>query len=233
MRRAILERLVDLRRAGTSAAVVTHIPSGHQDLVTVSDDHSAGLDPEILTRALDAIRADRSQSIDIGNGRVFIHVFSPPLRLIIVGAVHIAEALAPAAAIAGFAVTLVDPRGAFLSRPAFQPYTRTEAWPDKALIDLHPDCRTSIVTLSHDPKLDDPALATALAGEALYVGALGSQKSHRARRERLTALGVDASDLDRIHAPVGLAIGALSPAEIAVSILAQIIEVRRSGVSRR
>jgi xanthine dehydrogenase accessory factor len=144
----------------------------------------------------------------------------------VVGAVHIAQKLVPLAQLAEFAVDVVDPREAFASAARFPDVGLSHAWPDRAVADLKPDAATAVVTLTHDPKLDDPALIAALASPAFYVGALGSRKTHARRLDRLRAVGLDDATLARIHAPVGLPIGAISPGEIAVSIMAEIIAAR-------
>ena len=161
----------------------------------------------------------------------FVQVFNPPLRLIVVGAVHIAQQLAPQAALAGYDVTVVDPRGAWATAERFPGIRLNSDWPDAALAALAPDGRTAVVTLTHDPKLDNPALATALASQAFYIGALGSRRTHAQRCERLAEAGWDATAVGRIHGPVGLAIGAKSPAEIAVAILAQMTQVLRGAAA--
>ena len=156
-------------------------------------------------------------------------IHNPPPRLIVVGAVHIAQALIPMARIAGHDVTLVDPRAAFASPRRFPDTRILDGWPDEALAQIGLDARSAVVTLTHDPKLDDPALRAALASPAYYIGALGSRRTHAKRRERLRAAGLGDAALARIHAPVGLDIGARGPAEIAVSILAQITGALRRG----
>ncbi|NQU61504.1 MAG: XdhC family protein [Rhodospirillales bacterium] len=158
----------------------------------------------------------------------FIGIFNPPLRLLIVGAVHIAQALATMAAATGFQVTVIDPRGAWATKDRFPTVTLDERWPREALQELKPDHRTAVVSLSHDPKLDDPALVEALKSDALYIGALGSRRTHAKRLERLVELGVDEEAFARIHGPIGLDIGAVTPAEIAVSILAEIVSRLRA-----
>lgn len=147
----------------------------------------------------------------------------PPLRLVIIGAVHVAAPLAQMARLAGFAITIVDPRRAWATADRFPNDTLVTDWPDVALAAAALDARTAVVALTHDPKLDDPGLRAALKSPAFYIGCLGSKKTHAARRERLGAMGADDRELDRLHGPVGLDIGAKSPAEIAVSILAEII----------
>ncbi|MCW1920642.1 XdhC family protein [Rhodobacter sp. KR11] len=163
-------------------------------------------------------RADKSGVA----GDIFTHIHNPPLRLVVIGAVHIAQALVPMARTCGFDVTVIDPRDAFGAEARFPGTTLLQDWPDEALAALAPDARTAIVTLTHDPKLDDPGLRAALASPAFYIGCLGSTRTHAKRLERLQGL-----ETARLRAPVGLNIGAATPAEIAVSILAQIIETLR------
>ena len=171
------------------------------------------------------MRLDRSGFEPDGN--TFVSVHNPKLRLIIVGAVHIAQALVPMAELAGFEVYLIDPRGSFGSIERFPNHQVIEDWPDQALCDLQLDARSALVLLTHDPKLDDPALQVGLGSKAYYIGALGSTRTHHARVERFLSLGFSQAQIDRIHGPVGLPIGAATPAEIAASILAQIISTLR------
>ena len=171
-------------------------------------------------------RADRSGMEEDGR---FLAIHNPPLRMIVIGAVHIAQALLPMARLAGYDPVLIDPRDAFGSDLRFPGETILDDWPDEALGALAPDARTAIVTLTHDPKLDDPAIAVALRSGCFYLGCLGSKKTHAKRLERLQAAGLTAEDIARIHAPVGLDIGARSPAEIALSILAQVTQTLRHG----
>jgi xanthine dehydrogenase accessory factor len=177
--------------------------------------------------AVDArFRADRSGIEEDGR---FIAVHNPPLRLIVVGAVHIAQALMQMARICGYDCTVIDPRSAFGSAARFPGERILEDWPDEALEALAPDARTAIVTLTHDSKLDDPAIRVALRSEVFYLGCLGSSRTHAKRVERLVAAGFSEAEIARIHAPVGLDIGAKSPAEIAVSVMAQITARLRKG----
>jgi xanthine dehydrogenase accessory factor len=234
MRASLFEKLQACRAAATPVAVLTNLRTGQQLLVTA--DGSQGdlcLDVDMIAAAQDAIRGDASTSFETPAGKIFVHVFAPPPRLIVVGAVHIAEPLARMGALAGYGVTIVDPRRAFAASQGFSGVTVSGDWPDEALEKLKPDMRSAIVTLTHDPKLDDPALDVALRSPAFYVGALGSRKTHAARLARLAALGHGEAALARIHGPVGLDIGALSPAEIALSIMAQVTAVRRGGETRR
>ena len=224
MKRAIFEAAVAAAAAGRPAAIATELRSGRQCLVRGGAlEGELALDAAALAAVAEALRDDRSATVETAAGPVFIEVFVPPSRCVVVGAVHIAQPLAQMAALAGYAVTIVDPRRAFASAARFPGgVSLVTEWPDEALAALRPDRRTAIVTLTHDPKIDDPALTSALRSPAFYVGALGSRKTHAARLARLAAAGFTPADLARIHGPVGLDIGALSPAEIALSILAQI-----------
>ena len=185
------------------------------------------LSPALETIAAGAVRNDRSAKVETGDGAWFVQVFNPPLRLVVVGAVHIAQALVPMARLAGYAVTVVDPRRAFAAEARFPEVELRHDRPDDALDQLRPDQRTAVVTLTHDPKLDDPALARALRSDAFYVAALGSKRTHGARVERLLEAGFDRPAIDRIHGPAGLDIGAVGPAEIAIAILAEMTRVLR------
>lgn len=160
-------------------------------------------------------------------GQVFTHLHHPPLRLVVVGAVHVAQALIPMAQMVGYDVTLIDPRGAFATVDRFPQVTLYEDYPDDVMSQLTLDARTAIVTLAHDPKIDDPALEAGLCSDVFYIGCLGSARTQQARRNRLTGRGFDADALARLHGPVGLNIGSVGPAEIAVSIMAELIAVQR------
>lgn len=232
MKRDILDRLVAAKAAATPVAIVTDLNSGLQSLVLDDAVHGAfGLEPEILEEVRRRIRQDRSGVLtdpqDEDGFRLFVHVHNPAMRLLIVGAVHIAQALAPLAVLSGYDVTVIDPRGAFATEARFPGITLNHNWPDEGLTALAPDVRTAIVTLSHDPKLDDPALIAALRSPAFYVGALGSKRTHALRLDRLRDEGLSEAQVKRIRGPVGLSIGAVTPAEIALSILGQITCVRR------
>lgn len=230
MKAADLARLLAVRDAGRPIALLTWLGSGAQ---RVWEPGEAGLDDAVASEALTALDDDASRVATVGGVEVFIHVFSPPLRLAVVGAVHIAQPLARMAALGGFAVTVIDPRRAFADAERFPGIAVSTEWPDDALEAMGPDRRTAVVTLTHDPKIDDPALAVALRSPAFYIGALGSRKTHAARLARLAGQGFDPTALARIHGPVGLDIGALSPAEIALSIMAEIVRVRRGVKAAR
>jgi xanthine dehydrogenase accessory factor len=228
MKPEILETLQKARAAKRPVALATNLRSGQQKVIFETESEGPlCLDVDMLAGAADMLKRDESGTLQTGAGPVFVQVFNPPPRLVIVGAVHIAEPLARMATLAGYATTLVDPRRAFAASQKFDGFEVSTDWPDDALAALKPDVRTAIVTLTHDPKIDDPALEAALKSRAFYIGALGSRKTHAARLARLKERGFDDAALARIHGPVGLAIGALSPAEIAVSIVAEITKIRR------
>jgi len=211
--------------------LVTDLASGEQQLVYPQDTAGQGADAELATAAAEAARRDRSSVFAAGDRELFLHVHNPPLRLIIIGGVHIAQPLSRIAARSGFEVTVVDPRAAFLTEARFPDVARVVAWPDRAFAALQLDRRTAVVTLTHDPKIDEPALAAALRSEVFYIGALGSTRTQAKRLQRLRAAGFDDATLGRICGPVGLDIGAESTSEIAVAIAAQLIEtLRREAV---
>jgi len=229
MKRALLDELLRCRRDGRAVVLLTRIPSGEHRLVDPEAERPADLPGELWRAVTRAQRTDEAASVAHDGDDVFVRPFNPPLRMIVVGAVHIAQPLARMAAIGGFAVTVVDPRTAFANEARFPGVTRRTGWPDAELEGLAIDGRTAVVTLTHDPKLDDPALHAALRSDAFYVGALGSKKTHGARLRRLREAGFDDDTLSRIRGPVGLAIGARTPAEIATAILAEVIQVLRGA----
>ena len=230
MKRSTLDRLLDACAAKRPAAHLRWLQHGDEALVVAGEVVVGGPLPRLILDAVQrAHRRDKGATVATERGPLFIQVFNPPLRLIVVGAVHIAQTLVPMARLVGYDVTVVDPRGAFASDARFPGVDVRQDWPDEALEVLAPDARTAVVTLTHDPKLDDPALDVALRSDAFYIGALGSKRTHAGRRERLAELGHDARALDRIHGPAGLAIGAVSPAEIALSVMAEMTQVLRQG----
>ena len=231
MKSALLDRLLADRAAKFPVALVTELVSGQQAIVHDEGAPSGelALDEAQLAEVRRALRDDESGILEAGGGKLFAQVHNPPPRLLLVGAVHISQALAPMATMAGYGVSVIDPRRAFATDERFPGIDMRGDWPDEAMAALKPDRRTAVVTLTHDPKLDDPALQAALRSPAFYIGALGSKKTHAARLQRLAAAGFTAADVARIHGPVGLAIGALSPAEIAISVLAQITAARRGA----
>ena len=220
MKRAILAALQTARAEKRPAALVTNLETGRQALLDGEAVHGGlTLGGPVLGQVRQAIQDDRSATLSGTN--LFVHVFNPPLRMIVVGAVHIAQSLVPLAALAGYDVTVVVPRRAWATDARFPDVALSTDWPDEALTALAPDHRAAVIVLTHDPKLDDPALEVTLKSTAFYVGALGSTRTHAKRLTRLRELGVSEDALARIHGPIGLAIGAKSPAEIAIAILAQ------------
>ena len=226
MKLDLLARLEQARSAQTPVVLATRLPSGEQFLLPDPD-----APPGLAAAAGAALQADNSRTIEADGAQWFLHAYNPPLRLVVVGAVHIAQALVPMAAGLGYGVTVADPRRAFATDERFPGVTVSTDWPDEAMDALRPDSRTAVVTLTHDPKLDDPALDRALRSQSFYIGALGSRKTHAARLARLRELGHDDAALERIRGPVGLDIGAVTAPEIALSILAQIVAVRRKAAS--
>src|SRR6516162_3280610 len=218
MKLDILRALNAERAARRAAVVVTDMASGEQRLVKAAD---VARDPlrEVIEKH---IRRGKSGMAEAPAGKVFLTVHVPPSQLVITGAVHISQALAPIARLLGYDVTIVDPRTAFASIERFSDVKVIAEWPDVALPSLGIDRYTAFVALTHDPKIDDPALTHALARDCFYIGALGSKKTHGRRVERLKAQGISDAALARIHAPIGLAIGAASPPEIALAIMAEI-----------
>jgi xanthine dehydrogenase accessory factor len=230
MKRSIFDDLLAARAAGRPVALATNLRSGQQLLIFGGETKGdLCLDIDMVMAAGEAIKTDRNITLSTPAGQVFVHVHNPAPRLFLVGAVHIAQPLAKMGQLSGYGVTIIDPRRGFAGGGRFEGLDVTGEWPDEALERLKPDARSAVVTLTHDPKLDDPALDVALRSPVFYLGALGSKRTHAARLERLRARGFDDRTLARIHGPVGLSIGAVSPAEIAVSVMAQITQVRRQG----
>lgn len=239
--RGTLEGLLEARRAKQPLVLITPLdgsphrlvpveaPSGGAPSIAPSSSGAIRIDDALMAQIAEVARRDQAEVVETAAGPRLLEPQLPPLRLIVVGAVHVAQPLAEMARLAGFAVTIVDPRRAFATSARFPNQTLVVRWPDAAVAELAPDVRTAVVTLTHDPKLDDPALLAALATPAFYIGCLGSQKTHASRRARLGEQGVAASALDRLHGPVGLRINARMPSEIAVSILGEIIASLRGA----
>lgn len=228
MKRAMFEALQSARAAKRPVVLATAFRDGRQSLI--EGDTAEGdlvLTEIIRAAARRAQREDKSHTIETEVGAVFLQAFNPPLRMLVVGAVHIAQALAPIAVTAGYEVTLIDPRRSFATDARFPGVALTHDWPDEAMDRLKLDARTAVVTLTHDPKIDDPALERALRSACFYIGCLGSTRTHKARLARLAEQGFGERDFARLHGPIGLDIGAQSPAEIAISIVAQVTEVLR------
>jgi xanthine dehydrogenase accessory factor len=218
MKLQILTALNAERAARRAAIVVTNVASGNQRLVKAAD---IAKDP-LKAQLAEQLRRGKSGMVEGAEGRLFLTVYVPAPQLVITGAVHISQVLAPIGRLLGYDVTIVDPRTAFASIERFPDVKVIAEWPDQALPPLHIDHYTAFVALTHDPKIDDPALTHALARDCFYIGALGSKKTHARRVERLKQQGLSDADIARIHAPIGLEIGAVSPAEIAVAIMAEI-----------
>jgi len=224
----ILNALNAERAARRAVAVVTDVTSGEQRLVKAAD---AGNDP--LAEVIDKhLRMAKSGMEETAQGKVFITVHVPSPQLVITGAVHISQVLAPIAKLLDYDVTIVDPRTAFASAERFPDVRVVAEWPDVALPPLNVDHYTAFVAVTHDPKIDDPALIHALQRDCFYIGALGSRKTNAKRLARLKEAGVREDQLSRIHAPIGLDIGAVSPAEIAVAIMAEITQRLRQKVDK-
>lgn len=221
MKRELLEQLLAARAGRQAVALVTNLETGAQRIVPRA---AAAQDP--LAAVLDeAFRFDQSGSHE-GH---FVNIHNPPLRLVIIGAVHIAQSVIPIAQALGYDVTVIDPRGAFATGARFPGIALHAEWPDEVIPRIGLDARTALIALTHDPKIDDPALDAALKSDVFYIGALGSKKTQASRSERLKAAGFSEAQLARIHGPIGLNIGAKGAPEIAVSIMAEVTRCLRLG----
>ncbi|MGO1117354.1 XdhC family protein [Rhodovibrionaceae bacterium A322] len=225
MKRQLLDQLLAAKAAKEVATVVTHLGNGQQCLLLEPRDQPGESHGDLILSEPEAEAVARlrrkEKSGRLEDSDLFVEVFMPPLRLLIIGAVHISQALAPMAVLAGYQVTVIDPRQAWATENRFPEIDLRFDWPDEALEDLKADARTAVVALTHDPKIDDPGLIEALKSDAFYIAALGSTRTHARRLERLSEEGFGPDTLARIHGPAGLAIGALSPAEIALSVMAE------------
>jgi len=224
MKLGLLSHLNAERAARHAAILVTDLASGEQRLVREDDMAGDPLAGELLA----CLQQGKSRLLEWNGRQFFLTVQAPPVKAVIIGAVHISQALAPMMRGVDLDVTIIDPRTAFATPERFPDVPVLADWPDAVLPDLGLDRYTAVLALTHDPKIDDPALAAALRSQCFYIGALGSRKTHERRTQRLIALGFTEADLARIHAPIGLDIGAVSPAEIAVSILAELVATLRS-----
>jgi xanthine dehydrogenase accessory factor len=220
----LLARLREAQSAKRPAALLTRLSDGEQRLWP--DDAVPG---PLSNAAEAALRDDEAGIAELDGERWFVHPHNPPVRLFVVGAVHVAQALVPMAAALGFAVTVVDPRRAFATAERFPGVSLSSDWPDEAMEAMALDARTAVVTLTHDPKLDDPALDVALRSPCFYIGALGSRRTHAKRVARLQEMGHGEDAIARIHAPVGLDIAAVTAPEIALSVLAEVVAARRGS----
>jgi xanthine dehydrogenase accessory factor len=225
----VLKTLNAERRARRAAVVVTDLGDGRDRIVREGEPVAGALGEAIAK----GFRTGNSDTVEIEGRTFFLNAHLPQPRLVVIGAVHISQALAPMAKIAGFPVEIIDPRTAFATPERFEGVDLQAEWPEDVL-KLRPlDGYTALAALTHDPKIDDFPLKAALDANCFYVGALGSRKTHATRVERLLAMGATSAQIERIHAPIGLDIGAASPAEIAVAVLAQAIEAFRArGVAR-
>ena len=225
MKRATLDRILTARAARRAFVVATRLADGHPELV---DPPEAGADTggALMAHALSALAEDSARTVDLDDGSWLVSPQNPPARLFVVGAVHISQALVPMARLLDLEVTVIDPRRAFGTLERFPDVTLLQEFPAAAFARLGLDRRTAVVMLTHDKKLDDPAIAAALRSSVFYIGALGSRKTQEARNARLLETFTPA-DIARIHGPVGLRIGARSPAEVALSILAEVVATLR------
>jgi xanthine dehydrogenase accessory factor len=227
MKAQTVAALQDARTNRRAVVLATRLSDAAETLIYADKVEGAlAGDQALIAAARRALGIGRSETVEFGGQRIFLNVYVPPPRLIIVGAVHIAQSLAPIASMMDFDVTVVDPRRAFATDSRFPGVKVMQEWADEAFEKMGLDASTAVVTLTHDPKLDDPALEAALRSDVFYIGALGSKRTHAKRKERLAEAGITDEQFARIHGPVGLNIGARSPAEIAVSILGQIVETR-------
>jgi xanthine dehydrogenase accessory factor len=228
VKRQLLQKIVAAQADKRPVVLIRSLTGARQFLIDESDTagHIEDMPEGLLRSGRVALRRDGASTVEIEGEQYLLQTLSPPPRVIIVGAVHIAQQLIPMARMTGYDVQLIDPRTAFAVPERFPGVQLITGWPEEAMTRLSVDSRTAIVTLSHDPKIDEPALGVALKSAAFYIGALGSRKNHARRLERLAASGFDDNALQRIAGPIGLPLGGRSPAEIAVSILAQIIQSR-------
>jgi xanthine dehydrogenase accessory factor len=229
MRLDLLQALNDERAARRAAIVVTDPASGEQRFVRKADVAADPLRGELEA----ALRSGKSGMVETPHGKMFLTVHVPPPRIVAIGAVHISQALAPMAKLLGYDVVIIDPRTAFATPERFPDVKLIAEWPDQALPPLKVDGYTAFVALTHDPKIDDPALTHALERDCFYIGALGSRKTHARRLDRLKGQGLGDDALARIHAPIGLAIGSVSPPEIALAIMGQITASLRLPPEKR
>ena len=231
MKRELLAELVGARQSDEPVVLVRGLTTDSQFIVTprqfLGDIDT--VDPTLRDAARAALDADGAKTVEAAGERFLIQTLAAAPRIVIVGAVHIAQSLIPMATRAGYDICLIDPREAFANPERFPDIDVDNRWPHEAIEDLQLDVRTAVVTLSHDPKIDEPALCAAMDSDAFYIGALGSKGNHQKRLTRLAELGYSDEQLARINGPIGLPLGGRSPAEIAVATLAQIIQARHSG----
>lgn len=232
MKRTDIERVKQAIANREQLAVVTWLKTGEQRLYGHPHVEDMDRDLELSLTLSDAFNKDESTTATIDGDDVFIRIYNPSLRMIIIGAVHIAQALIPMATALGYEAIVIDPRTAFASEERFAGVHRDTRWPDEALAEIGVDARTAFVALTHDPKIDDPALTVALNANPFYIGALGGRRTNEKRVERLAAAGIEMDKIKRINAPVGLDIGAKGAPEIAVSIIAEITAALRGKLAK-
>ncbi|KQZ78263.1 XdhC/CoxF family protein [Mesorhizobium sp. Root157] len=220
----ILEKLNAERRARRAAIVVTDMDEGGARLVRQGDP----VDGELATAVARVLRTGKSELVQVEGRTLFLNAHLPNPRLVVIGAVHISQALAPMARIAGYPVEIIDPRSAFATPERFPEIMLHAEWPQDVLERQPLDSYTALAAVTHDPKVDDMPLKAALDAGCFYIGALGSRKTHARRVERLLAMGATPQQIERIHSPIGIDIGAASPAEIAVAVLAEVVRAFRS-----
>jgi xanthine dehydrogenase accessory factor len=230
MKSGYIDAVIAANAEGRSVALATELKSGAQ-LFLDGDRTEGNLQLDEMSRgAMDeALRTDRNITLETPEGRVFVQVFSPPRRCFVIGAVHIAQPLVPMLMACDYKPIVIDPRGAWATEARFPGVELSTEWPDEAMERLKPDRATAVVALTHDPKIDDPGLIAALRSDCFYIGALGSRRTHAKRLERLGKEGFGENELSRIHGPIGLNIGGVSQAEVAVSIIAEMTQVLRRG----
>ncbi len=230
MKSRYIDAVMTANAEGRSAALATDLKTGAQLLLDNGEtEGNLELDEVSLGAMSDALRADRNISLDTAQGRIFVQIFSPPRRCFVIGAVHIAQPLVPMLIATDYKPIVIDPRGAWATEARFPGVELSSEWPDEALERMKPDRASAVVALTHDPKIDDPGLIAALRSEAFYIGALGSRRTHAKRLERLAKEGFGENELSRIHGPIGLNLGGVSQAEVAVSIIAEMTQVLRRG----
>jgi len=233
MKKEFLDELIAAKAAKIPTVVVTELSSGAQTLWTGQAIAGEVDITATLAQSIErTLRRDKGETMEEGDNRFFLQPHPPPKRMIVVGAVHIAQSLVPMASLSGYDVTIIDPRQAFATAARFPNISINHNWPDEAMKALDPDRRTAVITLTHDPKLDDPALTVALSSDAFYIGSLGSKRTHAKRIVRLREAGLTEEKLAQIHAPIGLNIGAVSPAEIAISIMGQVTAILHAPTQR-
>jgi xanthine dehydrogenase accessory factor len=229
MKSQFIDAVIAANHEGRAVALATNLKSGAQLFLDGETEGDLELDAASLDAIREALRADRNITLDTADGRVFVQVFGPPRRCFVIGAVHIAQPLVPMLIACDYKPIVIDPRGAWATEARFPGVELSSEWPDEAMVRLKPDRASAVVALTHDPKIDDPGLIAALRSDCFYIGALGSRRTHAKRLERLAAEGFGENELSRIHGPIGLNIGGVSQAEVAVSIIAEMTQVLRRG----